>query len=173
MTPTTGTEPAPTAQPDGVPLLLAALAGQYDRWRWSPGLSPDVVGEALGVALTPGPARLMGRDLLGAVTSIPTQPYPVRWHWQLDGRLELVQLSQPPAVPSWPEVIDKLGDPTVVHPHGSGVFPGSEQRCYLSRGLTVFDGAGLGYQAVWLYPPMTQEAYAERTGAFTTPTRSR
>lgn len=173
MTPTTPGEHSQAPQPDGVPLLLATLGGQYDRWRWSPGLSPDVVGGALGVALTPGPARLVGRDLLGAVATIPTQPYAIHWHWQLDGQLELVQLSQPPATPSWPEVIEKLGEPSVVHPHGSGVFPGSDQRCYLDRGLTVFDGAGLGYQAVWLYPPMTQDEYAERTGAFTTPTRSR
>lgn len=173
MTPTTGIEPSPASQPDGLPLLLAALAGQYDRWHWSPGLSPDVVSTALGVAVTPGPARLVGRDLLGAATTVPTQPYVVRWHWTLDGQLQLVQLSQPPAEPSWPEVIAKLGDPSVVHPHGSGVLPGSDQRCYLDRGLTVFDGAGLGYQAVWLYPPMTQQEYAGRTGAFTTPTRSR
>ena len=173
MTPPTASEPTPAVQSDGPSLLLAALAGRYDQWRWSPGLSPDAVGAALGVALAPGPVRLVGRDLLGAVATVPTQPYAVRWHWTLDDELDLVQLSQPPATPSWPEVIAKLGDPTVVHPHGSGVFPGSEQRCYLDRGLTVFDGAGLGYQAVWLYPPMTQQEYAERTGAFTTPTRSR
>ncbi len=173
MTPTIGNEPPPGTPTDGVPLLVAALGGQYHRWHWSAGLSPDVVSKTIGVVLTPGRARLMGRELLSVVVNVATQPYAVRWHWSLDGELELVQLSQPPAAPSWPEVIEKLGEPSVVRPHGSGVFPGSEQRCHLDRGLTVFDGAGLGYQAVWLYPPMTQEEYAERTGAFTTPTRSR
>ena len=159
--------------PAGAGLLTEALAGRYDRWRWSPGLTPEVVGAALGVPLSPGPVRLAGRDLLGAVVTVPDQPYPVHLRWQRDGELALVELSQPPASPSWPAVVAALGEPDVVHPHGGGAYPGSEQRCHLDRGLTVFDGAGLGYQAVWLYPPTTPEEYGALTGAFETPTRSR
>lgn len=165
MTPTGST---PDARP-----LTEALAGRYDRWRWRPGLTPRVVGAALGVDLSPGPVRLAGRDLLGAVVIVPDQPYPVHLRWRTDGELALVELSQPPAAPSWPAVIAALGEPDVVHPHGSGAHPGSEQRCHLDRGLTVFDGAGLGYQAVWLYPPTTPDEYAVLTGALATPTRSR
>ena len=165
--------PGPGTDDTGARLLAEALAGRYDRWRWSPGLTPELVGATLGVRLSPAPLRVAGRDVLGAVVTVADQPYPVHLRWERDGELALVELSQPPATPSWPAVIAALGEPDVVHPHGSGAYPGSEQRCHLDRGITVFDGAGLGYQAVWLYPPTTPDAYAASTGAFVTPTRSR
>ena len=146
--------------------LVAALEGRYDQWWWSSGLAPDVVGAALGVEITTGSARLGGRPLVQAMVTVGTQPYPVRVRWEPDGELALVELSTPPATPSWPAVIDALGTPDVVIEHGRGPLPGSDQRCHLDRGLTVFDGAGLGYQAVWLYPPMPADDYPERTGAF-------
>jgi hypothetical protein len=76
-------------------------------------------------------------------------------------------------MPSWPEVVDALGPPDVILDHGRGPHPGADQRCHFERGLTVFDGAGLGYQAVWLYPPMSATAYPELTGALETPQRGR
>ena len=172
MTPTTPGARDARPPADAGP-LTEALAGRYDRWRWSSGLTPQVVADALGVALSPGPVRLAGRDLLGAVVTVPDQPSAVRLLWELDGELALVELSQPAASPSWPAVIAALGAPDVVHPHGRGAHPVSEQRCHLDRGLTVFDGAGLGYQAVWLYPPTSPDKYGAVTGAFETPTRSR
>jgi len=167
------TTSAPDPRPRGTRLLLDALSGRYDRWHWSPGLTPKVVGAALGLPLAPGPTRLAGRELRSAVAVVAGQPYAVRLYWEPGGELALVELSQPPAVPSWPAVIEALGEPDVVHPHGSGAIPGSEQRCHFDRGLTVFDGARLGYQAVWLYPPMTEQEYTARTAAFDTPTRPR
>ena len=146
--------------------LVDALAGRYDQWWWGPGLDPDVVGAALGASITPGQAQLAGRPLRQMVIEVAAQPYPVRFRWELDGVLALVELSAPPAEPSWPAVIEALGDPDVIFEHGRGPLPGSDQRCHFDRGLTVFDGAGLGYQAVWLYPPMTADDYPERTGAF-------
>ena len=146
--------------------LVEALAGRYDQWWWGPGLDPATVGAALGVEFTPGQAQLAGRPLRQAVIGVAAQPYPVRFRWELDGELALVELGAPPAEPSWPAVIEALGDPDVIFEHGRGPVPGSDQRCHFDRGLTVFDGAGLGYQAVWLYPPMTADDYPERTGAF-------
>ena len=157
----------------GASALLDALAGRLDRWRWSPGLTPEVVGQALGVHLAPGPARLQGRDLMQTAVTVPGQPYPVRLRWEVDGELALAELSAPVATPSWPDVLAALGDPTVVLDPGPGPFPGSAQRCHLDRGLTIFDGAGLGYQAVWLYPPMPQAEYGTRTGAFEPVRRTR
>lgn len=145
--------------------LVAAVDGRYDEWWWSAGLAPDVVGAALGVQITTGPARLCGRALLQAVVTVEQQPYPVRVRWEPDGELALVELSAPPATPSWRAVIEALGEPDVIFEHGRGPVPGSDQRCHFDRGLTVFDGAGLGYQAVWLYPPMPADEYPERTGA--------
>lgn len=149
-----------------VEALVEALAGRYDEWWWSPGLTPDVVGAALGAEITTGAARLGGRPLRQAVVTVAAQPHAVRFRWEPDGELALVELSAPPAVPSWPAVIDALGEPDMIFEHGRGPVPGGDQRCYFDRGLTVFDGAGLGYQAVWLYPPMPTDDYPERTGAF-------
>ncbi|MEI2732158.1 MAG: hypothetical protein V9G08_09195 [Dermatophilaceae bacterium] len=153
--------------------LLDALAGRYERWHWSPGLTAEVVGAAIGIPLAPQPTHVGARTLHSTVAHIPTQPYAVRFRWDDDGELALVELAAPPATPDWATVLAALGDPDVVHPHGRGPLPGSDQLCFLTRGLTVFDGAGLGYQAVWLYPPTTAQEYAERTAAFQTPTRMR
>lgn len=147
--------------------LVDALAGRFDRWWWSPGLDPEVVGDAVRQELRPpGQVRHGGRERLQAVTDVAGQPWPVRFRWELDGELALVELSEPPADPSWPTVLAALGEPTVVLPRGRGPVPGGEQRCHLDRGITVFDSGGLGYQAVWLYPPMSAADYPERTGAF-------
>jgi hypothetical protein len=138
-----------------------------------PGLTPEAVGAALGVHVATGPARLQGHDLQQAVIPVPSQPHPVLCRWDLDGELALVELAQPPAEPSWASVLEALGPPGAIVAPGSGPFPGSTQRCHLDRGLTVFDGAGLGYQAVWLYPPMTADEYPTRTGALEPVRRAR
>lgn len=156
-----------------VDALVDALAGRFHRWWWSHGLSPDVVREALGVDLVTGPARLHGRALVQAVIRVDPQPYPVRLRWDETGELALAELSEPTADPSWDVVIECLGEPDGIIAAGSGPFPGSQQRCHLSRGLTVFDGSGLGYQAVWLYPPTTVGEYPLMTGALETPQRRR
>lgn len=153
--------------------LIEALQGRYDRWWWSPGLTPAAVAAALGLPFETGPARLQGHDLQQAVIGVPGQPQPVLWRWELDGELALVELAQPPAEPSWASVLAALGPPDTIVGPGSGPFPGSTQRCHLARGLTVFDGAGLGYQAVWLYPPMTADEYPTRTGALEPVRRAR
>jgi hypothetical protein len=145
--------------------LGEVLAGRFDMWWWTPGLSPRSVGTVLGRTLAPGPGRLQGRDLQQVVVAVPGQPYPVRFRWETDGELALVELSQPAAQPSWPAVLAALGPPALVLAPGGGPFPGSTQLCHLERGLTVFDGEGLGIQAVWLYPATTSDEYAERTGA--------
>lgn len=147
-------------------LLLAALTGRFDRWWWSTGLTPEVVGDILHTQLRPGPVRHGGRDRLQSVISVASQPYPVRLRWETDGELAIVELAQPDPDPSWPAVLAALGEPTMIVEHGRGPVPGGDQRCHLDRGLTVFDGGGLGYQAVWLYPPMSEQQYPERTGAF-------
>jgi hypothetical protein len=149
-----------------VAALVDALAGRFDRWWWSAGLTPEVVGAALGAELTTGSAQLRGHPLQQTVVKVADQPYPVRFRWEVDGELALVELSAPNAAPSWGSVIEALGEPDAILGHGRGPMPGSDQRCHLDRGLTVFDSAGLGYQAVWLYPPMTADEYPERTGAF-------
>jgi hypothetical protein len=146
--------------------LVEALEGRFDRWWWSAGLTPEVVGAALKAELTTGRAQLRGHPLQQTVVTTAAQPYPVRFRWELDGELALVELSAPTATPSWPFVIEALGEPDVILEHGRGPVPGGDQRCHFERGLTVFDGAGLGYQAVWLYPPMPADEYPERTGAF-------
>lgn len=145
--------------------LREALAGRFDRWWWSPGLTAEVIGAALRLDITPGPGRLQGRDLAQAVVTVDTQPNPVRFRWEADGELALVELSQPRARPSWPLVLEALGNPDEELDPGAGPYPGSSQRCHLQRGLTVFDGAGLGIQAVWLYQPMGSQEYPRRTGA--------
>ncbi len=146
--------------------FVAALAGRFDRWWWSPGLTPTALGDALGVRLAPAPARVGGREALQTVVDVAGQPYPVRLRWAPDGELALVTLSEPVVDPSWEAVLTALGEPDVVYPHGRGPVPGGDQRCHLDRGLTVFDSGDLGYQAVWLYPPLSAEAYPEHTGAF-------
>jgi hypothetical protein len=146
--------------------LLDALAGRFDRWWWSPGLTPEVVSEALGIEVAPGRVVQTGRDRQQAVVTVPTQPYRVRLRWEPDGELALVELSEPVADPSWSSVLEALGEPDAVLEHGRGPVPGSDQRCHLDRGLTVFDGGGLGIQAAWLYPPMSLDEYPDRTGAF-------
>lgn len=146
--------------------IVEALAGRFDRWRWSPGLTPSAVGESLGVTIEPGEALFCGEIVQQAVITVDMQPQPVRMRWDRSGELIIAELRAPTAAPSWEFVIDALGAPDVVLEHGRGPYPGSDQRCHLGRGLTVFDGAGLGYQAVWLYPPMTAEEYPSRTGAF-------
>lgn len=146
--------------------LLAALQGRFDRWWWSPGLTPDVLGTAIGRDLSPAPVRPDGRPQLQTAIEVESQPYPVWLRWEMDGELALVQFSEPVVDPSWAAVLSELGDPDVIFEHGRGPVPGGDQRCHLDRGLTIFDSGGLGYQAVWLYPPMTAEEYPERTGAF-------
>ncbi|MEI2764386.1 MAG: hypothetical protein V9F82_01640 [Dermatophilaceae bacterium] len=153
--------------------LLDALAGRFDRWRWTAGLTAQVVAAATGIPMSPRPTRLGERTVGSVSVAIPPQPYAVRLRWEIDGELALVELSAPAADPDWPTVLAALGEPDLVHPPGRGPFPGSAQRCHLSRGVTVFDGAGLGYQAVWLYPPMSAQEYAARTAPWQTPTRVR
>ncbi|MCK0111699.1 hypothetical protein MWU75_06060 [Ornithinimicrobium sp. F0845] len=153
--------------------LRLAMEGRFDCWQWSAGLTPEAVEPVLGGRISPEPGRLVGRDLLHAVITVPQQPHAVQFRWEADGELALVELSDPSAVPSWPAVIEALGSPDVIYPHGQGPWPGSEQRCHFDRGLTIFDGAGLGYQAVWLYPPTSPTDYGALTGAFETPTRAR
>jgi hypothetical protein len=151
----------------GATFLLEALAGRFDRWWWSPGLDPEAVGDAIRQELRPpGRVRHGGRERTQAVVELDSQPYPVRFRWELDGELALVELSEPAVDPSWPAVLAALGEPDVVFEHGRGPVPGGDQRCHLSRGLTVFDSGDLGFQAVWLYPPMPADEYPERTGAF-------
>lgn len=156
-----------------VSALLDALAGRFDRWRWAPGLTPAVVAAATGEPMTPSPSQVGERYLSSVSVRLPAQPYPVRLRWSDDEELALVEIPGPVPDPDWPTVLAQLGEPDVVHPHGRGPFPGSDQRCHLTLGLTLFDGAGLGYQAVWLYPPMAAHEYAARTVAFQTPTRAR
>lgn len=151
-----------------VEALTDALAGRFDRWYWSAGLTTDVVGHTLGIELTTGSTWLAGQEMQQTIVDTPEQLYPVRMRWTDDGELFLVEISRPNAHPSWPEMIDALGRPDVVFAFGGGPLPGSDQRCHLSRGLTVFDGGGLGYEAVWLYPPMTEDEYQTRTGAMET-----
>lgn len=146
--------------------FLAAMAGRYDRWWWSPGMSPAVIGEAVGARLAPAPVRLGGHEALQAIITVDSQPYPVRLRWTPDGELALVTLSEPAVDPSWDAVLTALGDPDVVYEHGRGPVPGGDQRCHFDRGLTVFDSGDLGYQAVWLYPPLVADDYSARTGAF-------
>lgn len=156
-----------------VDALQQALAGRFDRWWWSSGLSPQVVGAALGIDVVTGPALLHGRALLQTVVRVHEQPFPVRLRWDQDGELAIAELSEPTADPSWDTVIAALGEPDEILAAGDGPFPGCEQRCHLTRGLTVFDGLGLGYQAVWLYPPTTADEYPAMTGAFERPQRAR
>lgn len=146
--------------------FLAAMAGRFDSWWWSTGLSPEVIGGALGVQLQPAPVRFGGREALQAVVAVDSQPFPVRLRWTPDLELALVTLSEPAVDPSWDAVLTALGEPDVVYEHGRGPVPGGDQRCHLDRGLTVFDSGDLGYQAVWLYPPLAADDYPERTGAF-------
>lgn len=146
--------------------FLAAMAGRYDQWWWSSGLSPAVIGDALGVPLAPGPVRHAGREALQTVVTLDNQPYPVRLRWTPAGELDFVALSEPAVAPSWAAVLAGLGEPDIVYDHGRGPVPGGDQRCHFDRGLTVFDSGGLGYQAVWLYPPLTADDYPGHTGAF-------
>lgn len=157
----------------GTDLLLAALAGRIDRWWWSAGLTPEAVSAAVGQNLAPGPVLHSGRQRLQAMVEIELQPYPVRFRWESDGELALVELSQPLVDPSWATVLRALGEPDVIHEHGRGPVPGGDQRCHLDRGLTVFDSGGLGYQAAWLFPPMSAQDYPGRTGAFDPISRAR
>jgi hypothetical protein len=147
--------------------LRDAIAGRFDRWWWAAGLDPEVVGDALGRELRP-PGRVLhgGRERTQAVVEVDCQPYPVRFRWELDGELALVEIAEPAVDPSWPAVLAGLGEPDVVFEHGRGPVPGGDQRCHLARGLTVFDSGDLGIQAVWLYPPMPADEYPGRTGAF-------
>ncbi len=153
--------------------LLAAFAGRFDQWRYSAGLTPEAVSVAVGHDLAPGPVLHAGRRRLQALVEIAGQPYPLRLRWEPDGELALVELSQPAVDPSWEAVLLALGEPDIVYQHGRGPVPGGDQRCHFDRGLTIFDSGGLGYQAVWLFPPMSAEDYAERTGAFDPISRAR
>jgi hypothetical protein len=146
--------------------FLAAMAGRFDLWWWSSGMSPTALGDALGARLTPAPIRVGGREALQTVITVAGQPYPVRLRWTTDGELDLVALSEPAVDPSWEAVLNALGEPDIIHAHGRGPVPGGDQRCHLDRGLTVFDSGDLGYQAVWLYPPLSADEYPEHTGAF-------
>ena len=157
----------------GAQSLLAALGGRFDQWWFSDGLTPDAVSAAVGQQLAPGPVLHSGHQRLQAVVEFAGQPYPVRLRWEPDGELALVELSQPDVDPSWDAVLAALGEPDVIYPHGRGPVPGGDQRCYFDRGLTIFDSAGLGYQAVWLYPPMSADDYPGRTGAFDPINRAR
>jgi hypothetical protein len=154
-------------------MIADVLAGHFDRWHWSPDSTVDDVALAVGCEVTTGAGRLGERLLDQAVVTVPAQPHPVRFRWEPHGALALAELAAPVALPSWPAVIDALGEPDLVIAHGRGPYPGADQRCHLDRGLTVFDGAGLGYQAVWLYPPMTAAEYPKLTGALETPRRGR
>jgi hypothetical protein len=146
--------------------FLAAMAGRYDGWWWSTGMSPEVIGDALGVRLAPAPARFGGCEVLQTVVAVDSQPFPVRLRWTVDRELALVTLSEPAVDPSWDAVLTALGEPDVVYEHGRGPVPGGDQLCHLDRGLTVFDSGDLGYQAVWLYPPLAAGDYPGHTGAF-------
>ena len=153
--------------------LLAALAGRFDQWWFSPGLTPAAIATAIGQDIAPGPVLHSGRQRLQAMVEVDAQPYPLRLRWEPDGELALVELSQPAVDPSWEAVLLALGAPDVIHEHGRGPVPGGDQRCHFDRGLTIFDSGGLGYQAVWLYPPVSADDYPERTGAFDPINRAR
>lgn len=112
------------------------MAGRYDEWWWSSGLSPTALGDALGVQLQPGPVRHNGREALQTVITIDSQPYPVRLRWTADGELDLVALSEPAVAPSWAAGLTALGEPDIVYEHGRGPVPGGDQRCHFDRGLT-------------------------------------
>jgi hypothetical protein len=154
-------------------LIAEALAGRFDRWRWSPGLSPEVIGATLDRPIVEAPVRHAGHDRSQAVVEVAAQPFPVRLRWDPDGELALVEFREPRPDLSWAAVLHSLGPPETTFEHGRGPIPGGDQLCYLSRGLTVFDSGGLGYQALWLYPPLTPEQYPGHTGAFESVQRMR
>lgn len=139
-----------------VDALLEALDGRFDRWWWSPGLTPSTVAAALEVELIPRRVRVEvnGHTSQQAFIKIPSHQNPVHFRWDLTGELVLVALRGASAKPSWDAVSTALGRPDAIFEHEWGVLPGSEQECYFRRGLTMF-GGGLGYQAVWLYSPMS------------------
>jgi hypothetical protein len=155
----------------GVAGLREAMLGHVDRWRWTPGLDPARVGEALGVSLDAASMTQAGHRRLAASAQVDGLPWPVWVAWDEARELALIEVLEPPEAPRGAEVIAALGEPDARLDRDEGPYPGNEQLVYLSRGFTLFCWRDATPAALWLYRPTDLDGYITGFGATTSPTR--
>jgi hypothetical protein len=156
-----------------MPDLRDAIEGRVDRWRWTPGLDPATLADALGTEVAPGPILYAGILRQAGTLQVPGAPWPVWAAWDAAGELLVIEVLEPPAAPRAAEVIAAFGGPEARIGRGGGPHPSTEQLAYPSRGFTLFAWLEAAPAALWLYRPMDFDQYVVELGATIHPTRQR